>query len=233
MKLTDRLEPADAAVLARSTNTIVNQVASLKKMVDDFREYARTPPAQMQNIDINALISEVATLYGWDPHSGALLEDAQGSHLQLELDPDLPIIEGDPTQLRQVLHNLLANARDAASQEQSFALARIYVQTKLAHSRTDDNTEQLAVRITVSDNGPGFAPQVLTRVFEPYVTTKATGTGLGLAIVKKIIEEHGGRIDISNRREGGARISILLTRLAASVHPLDEQTQGNDNAEKR
>jgi nitrogen fixation/metabolism regulation signal transduction histidine kinase len=233
MKLADRLEPADAAMLARSTNTIVNQVASLKKMVDDFREYARTPPAQMQNIDINALISEVATLYGWDPHSGALLEDAQGSHLQLELDPDLPIIEGDPTQLRQVLHNLLANARDAASQEQSFALARIYVQTKLAHSRTDDNTEQLAVRITVSDNGPGFAPQVLTRVFEPYVTTKATGTGLGLAIVKKIIEEHGGRIDISNRREGGARISILLTRLAASVHPLDEQTQGNDNAEKR
>ena len=80
------------------------------------------------------------------------------------------------------------------------------------------------MRLTVSDNGPGFAGQVLTRVFEPYVTTKATGTGLGLAIVKKIIEEHGGQIDVSNRREGGARISILLTRLADTTTSLDVAT---------
>ena len=75
----------------------------------------------------------------------------------------------------------------------------------------------LAVRFTVSDNGPGFSPQILQRAFEPYVTTKAQGTGLGLAIVRKIIEEHAGRIDLSNRRDGGARISILLTRLATEV----------------
>src|SRR3546814_13625088 len=65
------------------------------------------------------------------------------------------------------------------------------------------------------------------------LTTKASGTGLGLAIVKKTIEEHGGRIDISNRREGGARISILLTRLAGNQSALDAATQGNDNADKR
>jgi nitrogen fixation/metabolism regulation signal transduction histidine kinase len=89
------------------------------------------------------------------------------------------------------------------------------------------------VRLTVSDNGPGFAPQVIARVFEPYVTTKTGGTGLGLAIVKKIVEEHGGRIDVSNRREGGARISILLTRLADSGTPLDAGAQRYDNSENK
>src|SRR5690606_5533990 len=187
---------------------------------------------QMENIDINALIGDVLTLYGWDPVAGALRDDGRSVRIEVDFDPDLPIVEGDPTQLRQVMHNLLANARDAATQEQPLAEARIYVQTKLTHSQTDDNTELPAVRLTISDNGQGFAPQVLTRVFEPYVTTKASGTGLGLAIVKKIIEEHGGRIDISNRREGGARISILLTRLAHSESTLDEEGQGNDNAEK-
>ncbi|MFW7341045.1 ATP-binding protein [Pollutimonas sp. H1-120] len=233
MKLADRLNEGDAAMLLRSTNTIVNQVASLKQMVDDFREYARTPPAQMQRIDINALIADVLSLYGWDPVGGAVRDDGRSVRIDVEFDPELPIIEGDPTQLRQVIHNLLANARDAATQDQPLADANIHVQTKLTRSRIDDGEEHPAVRLSVSDNGQGFAPQVLNRVFEPYVTTKASGTGLGLAIVKKIIEEHGGRIDISNRREGGARISILLTRLAGKQSVLDEATQGNDNAEKR
>jgi nitrogen fixation/metabolism regulation signal transduction histidine kinase len=233
MKLAGHLNEADAAMLTRSTNTIVNQVASLKQMVDDFREYARTPPAQMQHIDINELISEVLTLYGWDPVGGSVRDDGQSVKIEAEFDPGLPIVEGDPTQLRQVIHNLLANARDAASQEHSLISARIYVQTKLTHSRTDHGGELPAVRLTVSDNGSGFALQVMSRVFEPYVTTKATGTGLGLAIVKKIVEEHGGRIDISNRREGGARISILLTRLAHLRSTLDEDEQANDNAQKR
>lgn len=224
MKLAGRLNETDAAMLTRSTNTIVNQVASLKKMVDDFREYARTPPAQMQNININNLIADVLALYGWDPVGGQVRDDGQSVRIEVDFDPNVPIIEGDPTQLRQVIHNLLANARDAATQDRPLAEARVYVQTKVTQSRTDDGAEYSAVRLTVSDNGPGFAAQVLTRVFEPYVTTKATGTGLGLAIVKKIIEEHSGRIDVSNRREGGARISILLTRLANSTSPLDVVT---------
>ncbi|NYT63692.1 HAMP domain-containing protein [Alcaligenaceae bacterium] len=224
MKLAGRLNEADADMLTRSTNTIVNQVASLKKMVDDFREYARTPPAQMQHININNLIAEVLTLYGWDSVDGSVRDDGQSVCIEVEFDPNVPVIEGDLTQLRQVIHNLLANARDAAVQDKPLADARIYVQTKLTQSRTDNGVEHSAVRLTVADNGPGFASQVLTRVFEPYVTTKAAGTGLGLAIVKKIIEEHGGQIDVSNRREGGARISILLTRLADTTTALDVDT---------
>ncbi|HLU79673.1 MAG TPA: ATP-binding protein [Burkholderiaceae bacterium] len=227
MKLADRLNEEDAAMLKRSTNTIVNQVASLKKMVDDFREYARTPPAQMQPVDVNELIGEVLTLYGWDPDTG--VARAQGVSLEVDFASDLPLVEGDVTQLRQVIHNLLANARDAAVQQHPEEGATIRVQTRLVEAPASDNLGRKAVRVSVADNGPGFEPQVVDRVFEPYVTTKVTGTGLGLAIVKKIIEEHGGSIDLANRRDGGARVSLLLTRLAGKAASLDEAAQANDN----
>lgn len=231
MKLADRLNDQDAAMLHRSTSTIVNQVASLKQMVDDFREYARTPPAQMQPIDLNALIADVLVLYGWDPVAGSVRNDGNSVQIQADFQADLPDIDGDTTQLRQVIHNLLANARDAATQSQSLDQACISVQTKHMPGQPDDPMARPAVRLTVCDNGPGFSSQVLARVFEPYVTTKASGTGLGLAIVKKIVEEHGGRIDIANQKEGGARISILFTRLSGSV-PLDSHGQQNDNAKQ-
>ena len=230
MKLADRLDEKDAAMLTRSTNTIVNQVASLKKMVDDFREYARTPPAQMQPVDINELIGEVLTLYGWDPAGGVASE--RGLTLEVDLAPSLPLVEGDVTQLRQVIHNLLGNARDAAVQQHPEAGGLIQVQTRLVEAAAPDNMERQAVRVSVADNGTGFEPQVADRVFEPYVTTKATGTGLGLAIVKKIVEEHGGSIDLANRREGGARVSLLLPRLAGKAASLDEAAQANDNQQK-
>src|SRR5690606_29651827 len=110
MKLADRLAPADRQMLERATNTIVNQVGSLKQMVDDFREYARTPPAVMQSIDFNALVADVLALYGWEPGEGggAGRAGAPALNLDVELEPGLPWIEGDPTQLRQVIHNLLS-----------------------------------------------------------------------------------------------------------------------------
>jgi len=230
MKLADRLAPDDAAMLQRSTQTIVNQVASLKRMVDDFREYARTPPAQMQDIDLNALLTEVLTLYGWDPAEPAPPQSAPGAaRFDAQLAAGLPPIQGDPAQLRQVIHNLLANARDAACQHAAPGTAEIRVQTRLI--LPDDETGHARVRLTVSDNGPGFAPEVLHRVFEPYVTTKTTGTGLGLAIVKKIVEEHAAQVDISNRTEGGARVSILFSRLAAEPVRLDAPRQAHDNTQ--
>src|SRR5690606_18810046 len=137
MKLADRLNEEDAAMLKRSTNTIVNQVASLKKMVDDFREYARTPPAQMQPVDVNELIGEVLTLYGWDPDTG--VARAQGVSLEVDFARDLPLVEGDVTQLRQVIHNLLANARDAAVQQHPEEGATIRVQTRLVEAPASDN----------------------------------------------------------------------------------------------
>ncbi len=228
MKLAHKLEPQDAALLERATNTIVNQVGSLKHMVDDFKEYARKPALLMVPVDFNALVDEVLGLYGWDPIDGMVRDERHAWQLEVSLGPDLPPVLGDPTQLRQVVHNLLANARDALVDKPEGGV--IEVSTKLIRAGSQENTErpdQPAVRFTVSDNGPGFGSQVLQRAFEPYITTKAQGTGLGLAIVRKIIDEHQGRIDLSNRREGGAKVSILLTQLA---QPLDVSSQDNDNA---
>jgi nitrogen fixation/metabolism regulation signal transduction histidine kinase len=215
MKLTHKLEPADAQLLERAITTIVNQVTSLKHMVDDFKEYARKPTSAMLPIDLNELVDEVLTLYGWDPDEASPADVNMPWHLEVSLAPNLPLIEGDSTQLRQVIHNLLANARDAlADMPEAGAMM---VATQVAEAQPQDGPPQQSVRLTVMDSGPGFPAHVLQRVFEPYVTTKAQGTGLGLAIVRKIVEEHGGRIDVSNRRDGGARVSILFTRLATRV----------------
>ncbi|CAB3752632.1 sensor histidine kinase [Paraburkholderia humisilvae] len=213
MKLADKLAPHDADVLKRGATTIVNQVAAMKQMVDDFRDYARTPPAVLANLQLNELVSEVLTLYG--------IEEGK-SPIAVEM-ADLPVIRGDATQLRQVIHNLLQNAQDAVSEVEH---PRVTLETRtVEYGDPDaDGKTRIAVRLTISDNGSGFPARILTRAFEPYVTTKAKGTGLGLAMVKKIVDEHGARIDIRNRlRSGdvieGAQISILFLQLADNAAP--------------
>jgi len=186
-KLANKLAAEDSATLKRATETIINQVAAMKGMVDDFAEYARTPAPNLQPLDLNALVREVLGLY---EHTGALV--------QTSLQAGLPQVSGDPTQLRQVIHNLLQNAQDALS---GSAGPRIQVQTERAGN-------QACLRI--SDNGCGFPEAIMTRVFEPYVTTKPKGTGLGLAIVKKIIDEHKGAVRVENLPGRGASVSITL-----------------------
>ncbi|UIF86204.1 PAS domain-containing sensor histidine kinase [Cupriavidus sp. UYPR2.512] len=214
MKLSPKLEGTDADVLKRGAATIVNQVAAMKRMVDDFRDYARTPPAVLQSLQLNSLVAEVLHLYGIDDpavHEHPVIHPTLGSAL--------PEIKGDPTQLRQVIHNLLQNAQDAAAENVAAGRAapHITLHTETVEYKDSAGENRQAVKLTIADNGPGFAPRILSRAFEPYVTTKAKGTGLGLAMVKKIIDEHGARIELRNRMEGaeivGAQISILFVKL--------------------
>ena len=192
MKLADKLAGADADMLARSTKTIVNQVAALKNMVDAFRQYARMPEPTLQTIDLNALMREVLTLY-----------ESHASWFQLEFADDIPFFVGDPAQLRQVMHNLLQNAQDSLA---DIGEPRIAVRSERIEA---------GIRVTITDNGAGFPETLMKRAFEPYVTTKPKGTGLGLVIVKKIVEEHGGTVGISNVSPHGARVTLTFSTQAA------------------
>lgn len=215
MKLSPKLTDADAEVLRRGATTIVNQVAAMKRMVDDFRDYARTPPAVLQDLDLNALCTEVLHLYGID-HPG------QSDHavIAVRLGEGLPLIKGDPTQLRQVIHNLLQNAQDAVADNEAAGrpAAHVMLQTDTVEYDDASGARRQAVRLGIADNGTGFSSRILNRAFEPYVTTKAKGTGLGFTMVKKIMDEHGARIELRNRQSGtdtvGAQVSILFVKLA-------------------
>ena len=199
MKLTDKLQPTEQALLAKSVKTIVDQVGAMKRLVDEFRDYARLPAAKLQSMDLNALVAEVLQLYG---------EENATVRVEASLDENCPPIRGDSQQLRQVIHNLLQNAQDATAQK-----AQETGQTPgIVTIETRWNDAAQRVRLSISDSGTGFAPNILQRAFEPYVTTKTRGTGLGLAVVKKIADEHGARVDLGNREEDGvvqgARVSL-------------------------
>jgi len=186
-KLAGKLANGDADMLARGTQTIINQVQAMKRMVDDFRDYARMPAPEVAPLDLNELIGEVLGLY-----------ESSSARIETRLAEHLPPVLGDATQLRQIIHNLLRNSEDALEGRDE---TRIEISTETAGR---------FARLQIADNGPGFPAELLPRIFEPYVTTKARGTGLGLPIVKKIVEEHLGTIEISNAPEGGARIDIRL-----------------------
>jgi len=192
-KCMDALPEEQRTTLDRSTRTIVDQVESLKSMVNAFSNYAR--PAQLQTtpVNINNLIRDVTDMY-----RGSSSNDF---NVSLELDNALPDIAADSGRLRQVLHNLILNARDALSGTDN---ASVTVRTNLT-----DNTDNPFVELTVEDNGPGIPDSVMENLFEPYVTDKERGTGLGLAIVKKIVEEHSGSLSAANTKKG-ARIAIRL-----------------------
>jgi nitrogen fixation/metabolism regulation signal transduction histidine kinase len=176
-KLAVHLGTQDAEVLARGTQTIITQVNAMKHMVDDFAIYARQPlPGTMQPVDV---------------HQDFAARDAT--------------VLGEPTRLRQVVHNLLQNALDAQADKPD---PRIDI-------RTENRDDMFWLRI--ADRGTGFPATMIDRVFEPYVTTKPKGTGLGLAIVKKIVDEHGGRVHIENSAPTGAQVSIALPPIAAAA----------------
>ena len=191
MKLDGKVQPAEQAILNKSVRTIVDQVDAMKRLVNEFRDYARLPAARLAPTDLNALVRDILVLY-----------DHAAVPVRLELAEDLPMALADGQQVRQTLHNLVQNAQDAMA---GLPGAEVVLRTR----RSDAGQW---VRLSVLDQGPGFAEHILKRAFEPYVTTKTKGTGLGLAVVKKIMDEHGGRVDLANRMtEGkvtGAQVSL-------------------------
>ncbi len=206
-KCMDQLQDKARETLDRSTRTIVDQVDSLKRMVNAFSSYARPVGMQTSSVDINGLVRDVADMYrGESTHP----------HLELELDAGAPQLHADPGRLRQVLHNLLLNAGDALAKQND---ARVQIRTRVVGSAPYRQLE-----LEVQDNGPGFPETLMDHLFEPYVTSKEKGTGLGLAIVKKIVEEHNGSLIAANN-ETGACVTLRL--------PLDENVRETHTSQRK
>ncbi len=191
-KLGSKLEDSDAAVLDRAVCTIVQQVEAMKSMVNAFSDYARPPKSQTRKINLSFLIGEVIALY----------PSQSGIDIEFRQNEKLPEIQADPIRMRQVLHNLIKNAREAL---ESTHKGKVLISTYCFHDHGIDNIE-----IRVEDNGPGIATDKAAAVFDPYVTNKVKGTGLGLAIVKKIVEEHGGVIFVDSEFHGGTAFVLRL-----------------------
>ncbi|MFQ5644057.1 MAG: ATP-binding protein [Thiogranum sp.] len=179
----------EAEIMDRATRTIVQQVETLKEMVNAFSDYARAPMLQLEPVDLYELLRDVADLY-----TGSRL------HIRLDLVEPVPMLNGDAGRLRQLLHNLFRNALEAVRQQPRGEL--------LVQSRWILDAGERFIGLSFEDNGSGFSDEVLERLFEPYVTTKTRGTGLGLAIVKKIVEEHNGQIRAQNTEQHHACIEL-------------------------
>ncbi|MBN2001349.1 HAMP domain-containing protein [candidate division KSB1 bacterium] len=179
-----------AALLTECTDIISDEVNNLRNLVQEFSNFARMPRVNKETADMNVLLDDVCRLYGT-------------RKLQVELEQKLPDFAFDAEKMRRVFINLLDNAIAA---DESGSPIRVL-------SKLQNNT---AV-IRISDSGPGIAPELLHKIFEPYFSTKHRGMGLGLAVVQKVVQEHGGTITVENLPTGGAAFSIKLP-LVEEIH---------------
>ena len=206
IKLQGKLQAPDDALLNKSVKTIVEQVEAMKRLVNEFRDYARLPAAVLVPIDLNAAVQDILNLYE-QAICPVVFSPCAGQ----------PMVEADVQQLRQVIHNLVQNAQDAT---QAAAGVGVNGMPGVVDIRTERSGDGDTVRLIVADMGAGFPDMILKRAFEPYVTTKTKGTGLGLAVVKKIADEHHAKVRLSNRMQGDAVIGgqVSLSFPLAGIH---------------
>jgi signal transduction histidine kinase len=175
------------AAFKEASGTILDELRALRKIVDEFSEFARMPAPQPSALAVNEIVGQTLALYR---------PRASGVDVRAELAEGLPAVVGDRDLLARALGNLVGNALDAMA-----GSGRLVVRTSPAEG---------AVRIDVSDTGPGLSGEHVTRLFTPYYTTKKGGTGLGLAIVQGIVSDHGGRVEVASAPGRGTTFSLYL-----------------------
>ncbi|XXF80239.1 ATP-binding protein [Myxococcaceae bacterium GXIMD 01537] len=172
-----------------SARVVLEEVDRLRRIVDEFSRFARLPKPQLARVDLGELAQGVLALYATPP---------EGIRLEPSLQPGV-VASADRDQLTQVLVNLVKNAEEAMSAQGGALRVRVR------------GTDTDAI-VEVEDSGPGIPPEHRARIFEPYFTTKEGGTGLGLAIASRILQEHGGRLEVGGEPGEGARFSVVLPR---------------------
>ena len=192
-------EVSDNSALQQSTQTIINEVQHLKRMVSEFSNFAKIPESNPQLSDINQIIKETLQLY----------HDNMPARISLttELSEILPQLPLDSEQIRRVVINLVDNA--ISSIEKKGTLSRIFRQGEII-IRTRHVPDLNIVCLDVEDNGTGISPEISDQLFEPYTTTKQHGTGLGLTIVSQTISDHNGFTRFRNLDSGGVCFTIEL-----------------------
>jgi two-component system nitrogen regulation sensor histidine kinase NtrY len=190
-RLRARNDPAFDDYFDEATRTVLDEVHRIANIVTEFTRFARLPPPRLQEVDVDEVVRHVVQLQG---------AAAAGARLQQSGPRVLPVIRADRDQIVQVLTNLVQNALDAVRDRPGAEVSVAAAPDGDAH-----------VAVTVADNGPGIAPGMAARLFEPYATTKAQGTGLGLAIAQRIAIEHDGELSYLGPGEsGGARFRLVL-----------------------
>lgn len=184
--------PAAGADLGEILQDIVAQGLRASEVVTGLREFLRAGTPDERPVDLSALVREMLPLVRRE------LED-HGTQVELDLAGDLPPIRGRSVQLGQVVVNLLMNACEAMADVQG--PRRVSITTRQRNDRVD---------MTVSDTGPGVAPEVAARLFEPFVTTKPQGMGMGLAISRSIAEAHQGRLTAEPAVDGGMAVTLSI-----------------------
>jgi two-component system nitrogen regulation sensor histidine kinase NtrY len=189
----------DGAILDKCTTTIIQQVDELKKLVNEFSQFARLPTAQLVSSDLNEIVREALFLFK-EGHDGVQFQ-FNGAII--------PPLELDREQIKRVLLNLLDNAVAAVGGNGEVRLS------------TRHDPVRAVVTLEITDDGCGLAPEIRTRIFEPYFSTKENGTGLGLTIVRQIIEDHRGYIRVWPNDPKGTRFTIEFpVSVAGGVAPI-------------
>jgi len=191
----------DPAVFEQCTETIVRQVDDIKRMVDEFSRFARMPKAVLADEDVADTVRQVVFL---------LRVAHPDIDIDVELETEAMPARFDRRLISQALTNIIKNATEAISAVPPTALGRGRIAVRAQHEGKD-------VVIDVIDNGIGLPKENRARLLEPYVTTREKGTGLGLAIVGRILEEHGGRLELRDASEkiAGARGAWMQLRFGA------------------
>ncbi|HET9533384.1 MAG TPA: ATP-binding protein [Blastocatellia bacterium] len=199
-------EPRFEEIVTEGTSTIVREVATLQRMVEEFSRFARLPEARPVDVSLNEVVRDAVGLYA---------ERLNGIRIDCLLAEDLPVMRLDPEQIKRVLVNLIDNAIESltsdgqrngnGSDARSNGSAAKSIRIETAYLKASD-----AVRLVVSDTGHGIRPADRDKLFLPKFSTRSRGTGLGLAIVSHIIADHKGRIWVEDNQPRGARFIIEL-----------------------
>ena len=181
--------PVEQELVTECTETIIQEVDALKRLVDAFSRFARMPAPAPRPTDVRPLVDGVVALYR-DAHPALSIAARHAD--------DVPVLDVDPDHVKRAVLNLVDNAVAAVN-----AAGEVEVETALVDGGR-------RVRIAVNDRGPGIAPAERARLFQPYYSTKVSGMGLGLAIVQEIVTEHGGTLRVEDNVPRGSRFIIEL-----------------------